>query len=139
MSPGLARRNIMRVLLFLIGLLASVAYAQPAVDAEIRQLQSQIYAVQQEQQSVFQQFQMLQSLRREEQQAANPTMSENTPVYSSDNPPPNYDNIVRDKAARDTLIRQYTGDLNTLWSRYQSLEQQKQSLIARLRELTQAR
>ena len=129
----------MRVLLFLIGLLASVTYAQPEVDAEIRQLQSQIYAVQQEQQSVYQQFQMLQSLRRDEQQAANPTVIENSPVYSSDNPPPNYDDIVRDKAARDARIRQYTGDLNTLWSRYQSLEQQKQPLIARLRELTQAR
>jgi len=129
----------MRVLLFLIGLLASVAYAQPEVDAEIRQLQSQIYAVQQEQQSLYQQFQMLQSLRRDEQQAANPTVIENSPVYSSDNPPPNYDDIVRDKAARDARIRQYTGDLNTLWSRYQSLEQQKQPLIARLRELTQAR
>jgi hypothetical protein len=129
----------MRVLLFLIGLLASVTYAQPEVDAEIRQLQSQIYAVQQEQQSLYQQFQMLQSLRRDEQQAANPTVIENSPVYSSDNPPPNYDDIVRDKAARDARIRQYTGDLNTLWSRYQSLEQQKQPLIARLRELTQAR
>ena len=129
----------MRVLLFLIGLLASVTYAQPEVDAEIRQLQSQIYAVQQEQQSLYQQFQMLQSLRRDEQQAANPTVIENSPVYSSDNPPPNYDDIVRDKAARDARIRQYTGDLNTLWSRYQSLEQQKQPLIARLRALTQAR
>ena len=129
----------MRVLLFLIGLLASVAYAQPEVDAEIRQLQSQIFAVQQEQQSLFQQFQMLQSLRRDEQQAAHPTVIENSPIYSSDNPPPNYDDLVRDKAARDERIRQYTGDLNTLYSRYQSLEQQKQPLIARLRELTQAR
>ena len=129
----------MRVLLFLIGLLASVAYAQPEVDAEIRQLQSQIFAVQQEQQSMFQQFQMLQSLRRDEQQAAHPTVIENSPIYSSDNPPPNYDDMVRDKAARDERIRQYTSDLNTLYSRYQSLEQQKQPLIARLRELTQAR
>lgn len=129
----------MRLLVFLIGLLASVAYAQPEADAEIRQLQSQIFAVQQEQQSLFQQFQMLQSLRRDEQQAANPTVIENSPVYSSDNPPPNYDDMVRDKAARDGRIRQYTSELNTLYARYQSLEQQKQPLIARLRELTQAR
>jgi hypothetical protein len=130
---------MMRVMFFLIGLLASVAYAQPEADAEIRQLQSQIFVVQQEQQSLFQQFQMLQSLRRDEQQAANPTVIENSPVYSSDNPPPNYDDMVRDKAARDGRIRQYTSELNTLYARYQSLEQQKQSLVARLRELTQAR
>src|SRR3954469_8248460 len=125
MCPGLPRRNIMRVLLFLIGLLASVAYAQPAVDAEIRQLQSQIYAVQQEQQSVFQQFQMLQSLRRDEQQAANPTVIENSPVYSSDNPPPNYDDIVREKAARDERIRQYTSEVNAVYARHQALEREK--------------
>src|SRR4051794_31585325 len=54
--------NTMRLLLFLIGLLASVACAQPEADAEIRQLQSQIFAIQQEQQTLFQQFQMLQGL-----------------------------------------------------------------------------
>src|SRR4030095_13563058 len=123
---------MMRVMFFLIGLLASVAYAQPEADTEIRQLQSQIFAVQQEQQSLFQQFQMLQSLRRDEQQAANPTGIENSPVSSSANPPPNYDDMVRDKAARDGRIRQYTSELNTLYARYQSLEQQKQSLVARL-------
>src|SRR2546423_8418583 len=89
--------NTMRLLLFLIGLLASVAYAQPEADAEIRQLQSQIFAIQQEQQTLFQQFQMLQGLRRDEQQAANPAVIENSPIYSSDNPPPNYDDIVREK------------------------------------------
>jgi len=130
----------MRLVSILILLFSSAVFAQQSdVDAEIRQLQAQISSIQQEQQSVYQQFQMLQSLRRDEQQAANPTVIENSPVYSSDNPPPNYDDIVRDKAARDARIRQYTGDLNTLWSRYQSLEQQKQPLIARLRELTQAR
>jgi hypothetical protein len=129
----------MRVLLFLIGLVASVAFAQPEIDAEIRQLQSQISAIQLEQQSLFQQFQMLQSLRRDEQQAAHPEVIENSPIYSSDNPPPNYDDLVRDKAARQERIRQYTSDLNALYSHHQSLEQQKQPLIARLRELTQAR
>lgn len=129
----------MRVLFLLVGLVASIACAQPEADAEIRQLQSQLFAIQQEQQSVFQQFQMLQSLRRDEQQAANPTVIENSPVYSSDNPPPNYDDIVRDKAARDQRIRQYTSDLNTLFARYQSLEEQKPPLLARLRELTQPR
>ena len=97
----------MRLLLLLIGLLASVGYAQPEADAEIRQLQSQIFAIQQEQQSLFQQFQMLQGLRRDEQQAANPAVIENSPIYSSDNPPPNYDDIVREKAARDERIRRY--------------------------------
>jgi len=129
----------MRAVLLLFMFYVGIAFGQSDIATEIRDLQSQIATIQQEQQSVFQQFQMLQSLRRDEQQAANPTVIENSPVYSSDNPPPNYDDIVRDKAARDQRIRQYTSDLNTLFARYQSLEEQKPPLLARLRELTQPR
>jgi hypothetical protein len=130
----------MRFLMIMFVLLASTAFAQqPEVDAEIRQLQAQIGAIQQEQQSVYQQFQMVNTLRRDELQAANPAVIENSPVYSSDNPPPNYDDMVRAKQARDERIRQYTSEVNTLFARYQDLEQQKQQLLARLRALAQAR
>lgn len=129
----------MRFLAIMFVLLASTAFAQqPEVDAEIRQLQAQIGAIQQEQQSVYQQFQMVNTLRRDELQAANPAVIENSPVYSSDNPPPNYDDVVRAKQARDERIRQYTSEVNTLFARYQDLEQQKQQLLARLRALVQA-
>ena len=129
----------MRFLAIMFVLLASTAFAQqPEVDAEIRQLQAQIGAIQQEQQSVYQQFQMVNTLRRDELQAANPAVIENSPVYSSDNPPPNYDDVVRAKQARDERIRQYTSEVNTLFARYQDLEQQKQQVLARLRALVQA-
>ena len=127
----------MRALHLLLLLWAAAAWAQSDVDPEVRQIQAQIAAIQQEQQTVYQQFQMVQTLRQDEQQAANPTVIENSPVYSMDTPPPNYDDMVREKAARRERIQQYTSDLNTLMARYQSLEQQKQSLTARLRELTQ--
>ena len=127
----------MRLVLVLVLLFSSAVFAQQSdVDAEIRQLQAQVSAVQQEQQSVYQQFQMTTTLRNDELQAANPTVIENSPVYSSDNPPPNYDDIVRAKAARDQRIRQYTTEVNTLYARYQELEQQKQQLIARIRALS---
>ena len=130
----------MRFLVIMFALLASTGFAQqPEVDAEIRQLQAQIGAIQQEQQSVYQQFQMVNTLRRDELQAANPAVIENSPIYSSDNPPPNYDDVVRAKQARDERIRQYTGEVNTLFARYQDLEQQKQQLLARLRALVQAK
>ena len=130
----------MRFLAIMFALLASTAFAQqPEVDAEIRELQAQISAIQQEQQSVYQQFQMVNTLRRDELQAANPAVIESSPVYSSDNPPPNYDDMVRAKQARDERIRQYTSEVNTLFARYQDLEQQKQQLLARLRALVQAR
>ena len=130
----------MRPLVIMFVLLASTAFAQqPEVDAEIRQLQAQINAVQQEQQSVYQQFQMADTSRRDELQSANPAVIENSPVYSSDNPPPNYDDIVRAKQARDERIRQYTSEVNTLFARYQQLEQQKQQLMARQRALVQVK
>ena len=127
----------MRALHLLLLFWAAAAWAQSDVDAEVRQIQAQIAAIQQEQQSVYQRFQMVQTLRQDEQQAANPTVIENSPVYSMDTLPPDYDDMVREKAARRERIQQYTSDLNTLMARYQSLEQQKQSLTARLRELTQ--
>jgi len=127
----------MRALHLLLLFWAATAWAQSDVDAEVRQIQAQIAAIQQEQQSVYQRFQMVQTLRQDEQQAANPTVIENSPVYSMDTPPPDYDDMVREKAARRERIQQYTSDLNTLMARYQSLEQQKQSLTARLRELIQ--
>jgi hypothetical protein len=130
----------MRLLAIMFVLLASTAFAQqPEVDAEIRQLQAQINAVQQEQQSVYQQFQMADTLRRDELQSANPAVIENSPVYSSDNPPPNYDDMVRAKQAREERIRQYTSEVNTLFARYQELEQQKQQLMARQRALVQVK
>ena len=127
----------MRALHLLLLFWAATACAQSDVDAEVRQIQAQIAAIQQEQQTVYQQFQMVQTLRQDEQQAANPTVIENSPVYSMDTPPPNYDDMVREKAARRERIQQYSSDLNTLMARYQSLEQQKQALMARLRELSQ--
>ena len=130
----------MRFLSLIAFLLSPIAFAQqPDVDAEVRQLQAQIAAIQQEQQSVYQQFQMLQTLKRDELQAANPTVIENSPIYSQDNPPPNYDDLVRDKLAREERIRQYTSELNTMYARYQSLDQQKQPLLARLRALAQVK
>jgi len=58
---------------------------------------SSLAAIQQEQQSVYQQFQMIQTLRRDEFMAANPPVVQNSPVYSMGNPPPNYDDLVREK------------------------------------------
>ena len=129
----------MRFMLAVAGLLASVAFAQSEIDTEVRSIQAQIAAIQQEQQSVYQQFQMLQTFKRDEQLAANPLVIENSPVYSRDNAPPNYDDMVREKQARQDRIRQYGNDLNVLYDRYQALEQQKQALFARLRDLTSAR
>ena len=127
----------MRLLAVLVFLFSSAVLAQQSeVEAEMRQLQAQVSSIKQEQQSVYQQFQMTTTLRNDELQAANPTVIQNSPIYSSDNPPPNYDDIVRAKAARDERIHQYTSQVNALYARYQELEQQKQQLYERMRALS---
>jgi hypothetical protein len=120
-------------------LLSGLVLADPATDAEIRSLQAQLDRLQQEQQSVYQQFQMTQELRRTELQAQYPQVIQNSPEYGMGNGPPNYDDVVREKSQREYRIKQYTDDLNRMYARYLELEDQKKLLLDRLNELAQQR
>ena len=119
-------------------MLSSLAFADPQTEAEIRRLAAELQRIQQEQQSIYQQFQMIQELRRTELQMENPPVVQNSPDYNN-NPPPNYDDVVREKAKREDRIKQYTYDLNRNYARYQELEDQKRLLLDRLNELAQQR
>jgi hypothetical protein len=131
-------RNLVWHLLAIISLLCIStveATAQRNIPAEIAQVQGELNAVRQEQQSVYQQFEMIQGLKQDELYAQNPPVIENSPIYSMDNPPPNYDDMVREKRERQERIDQYTSDANALYARYRELEQHKRSLHDRLRQL----
>jgi predicted nucleic acid-binding Zn-ribbon protein len=117
-------------------LLSGLVFADPQTDAEIQRLESQLQRVQQEQQSLYQQFQMVQELRRTEVQAENPQVIQNSTDYSMANPPPNYDDLVREKTRREDRIKQYTEELNRVYARYSDLEAQRKLLLDRLNELT---
>jgi hypothetical protein len=119
--------------------LSAVALADAATDAEIGRLQTQLEQLQHLQQSVYQQFQMIQELRRTEIDAQYPQVIQNSPDYAMGNPPPNYEDVVRQRAERDNRIKQYTYDLNRLYAQYQDLENQKRSLVDRLNVLIQQR
>jgi hypothetical protein len=120
-------------------LFSCFSFADPASDAEIRRLESQLSLLQQEQQSVYQQFQMIQELRRAEIEAQYPQVIQNSPVYTMGDPPPNYDDVVRQKAERENRIKQYTEDLNRMYARYREIEDQKKVLLERLSQLAQQR
>jgi hypothetical protein len=124
---------------FLLLLSSGLALADPAADAEIRRLEAQLNLLQQEQQSVYQQFQMMQELRRAEIEAQYPQVIQNSPDYAMGNPPPNYDDVVRQKAEREYRIKQYTEDLNRLYARYREIEGQKKALLDRINQLVQQR
>lgn len=117
----------------------SLVFADAQTDAQIRSVEAQLQRVQQEQQSLFQQFQMIQELRRTEMQAENPSVVQNYTPLDTDNPPPNYDDVVREKKQREGRIKKYTDDLNRMYARYRELDEQKQSLLKELDALTQTK
>ena len=115
-----------RIMPFVLLFAAAFAVAaEPAAEAEIRTIQAQLSMIQQEQQSVFQEFQMIQELRRLNMQ------SESHPI--------SYDEMVRAKQEREGRSHQYDVDLNERYRRYRDLEQQKAPLLQRLNGLLQPR
>ncbi len=115
----------------------------PAPDPRVIQLEITLNQLNQAQQSVYQQFQMVQELRRNETQVIPPQAVLNTsPAQGSytmggvnPNPPLSYDENVRLQRERQERIQQYTRDLNDLYSRYSELEEQKRAVLGQLMEL----
>lgn len=112
-------------------------------DPRVIQLEITLNQLNQAQQSVYQQFQMVQELRRNETQIDPPQAVLNTseaPYYSmgggNSNPSLNYDENVRFQRERQERLRKYTRDLNDLYSRYSELEEQKRAVLGQLMELS---
>jgi len=113
-------------------------------DPRVIQLEITLNQLNQAQQSVYQQFQMVQELRRNETQIDPPQAVLNTSPseapYSmgggNSNPSLNYDENVRLQRERQERLRQYTRDLTDLYARYSELEEQKRAVLGQLMELT---
>jgi hypothetical protein len=103
------------------------------VDPRITQLEMALSHVSQEQQSVYQQFQMLQELRRNEIQDSNPLVQGMGGV--KDMPPISYDESIAQQRERKERFNQHTRDLDRLYARYAELGEQKKVILDQLREL----
>ena len=103
------------------------------VDPRITQLELALNHVSQEQQSVYQQFQMLQELRRNEIQDSNPQVQGMGGV--KDMPPISYDESIAQQRERKERFNQHTRDLDRLYARYAELGEQKKVILEQLREL----
>jgi hypothetical protein len=125
-----------------VGLVLLAALAAPPVEgfaddddaAQVRRIESALGRIQSEQQSVYQQFQMVQELRRSEQAQAQPLQSYTPPAT-----PPNYDDVKREEEARAARVKQYQYELDRLYARYRELEEQKKPLLDELSALAQRR
>ena len=109
-----------------LAFLSITAHAQDSRDSEMRAIQAQLNVIQQQQQSLYQQFQMIQELQRQALQQGEKTLI-------------NYDDAVRSRQEREGRIGQYSSDLNESYARYRAREEQKAPLLQRLNQLVQQR
>jgi hypothetical protein len=126
--------GMVRSVLLLLALLGMPAWAADDVDQEIRRVESLLAATVQEQQSVFQQFQMVQALRASEERQVQPVQSYTPPAS-----PPNYDDVRREESTRAARIKQYQEEMDRLYPRYRVLEEQRKQLLELLSTLAPAR
>ena len=96
-----------------------------AADEAVRALQQSLSLINQEQQAIFQQFEMIQQLRRANAEAATP------PIGGG--PPGNYDDMAATKRTQAEREEAYVRELQDLYQRHRDLEQQKQPILDNLR------
>jgi hypothetical protein len=121
---------MLRWLPLMIALFAGPAWSAETIEQQIRYIEAAIGRINQEQQSLYQQFNMVQELRRnDERQLA-------LPGYT---PPPsvNFDEVRRQEAERVQRIRDYQYELDRVYARYRELEDQKRELLQSLSSLAQ--
>jgi chromosome segregation ATPase len=123
-----------RWLPFLLASLACPAWAADDIQQEVRRVEAALNRISQEQQSVYQQFQMVQELRRSDERQVQPLQS-----YTPPPTPPNYDDVKREEEARAQRIKEYQYELDRLYARYRELEEQKKPLLEELSALAQQR
>jgi septal ring factor EnvC (AmiA/AmiB activator) len=124
-------------ILFLLLISSGLALADPDINARLAQLETTINRLQQEQQSLYQQFQMMQELRKIEMDANSPGTQNLSSMESVDSRSVNYDEKIGLQRERQERIQKYTSDLGKLNSRYSELADQKKALLDQMIELSQ--
>ncbi|MDO9312207.1 MAG: hypothetical protein Q7T85_11025 [Nitrosomonas sp.] len=120
------------VLLFLLLALSTPVWADTA--AEISQLEKTLTRIQQESQSTYQQFLMIQELRRNEVDAPLPITIPPSPASKSI-PIPGYEELIQEKQEKADRIKKYTDDLDRLKARYTELEDERQAISEQINSL----
>ena len=122
---------IMKFLLFYLLLFPLAASVEAGNEKQILELESVIMQQQQEQQILFQQFQMLQELRRNEMAQ----MEQTQPAVGDiiiNGEAPRYEDIARQRKGHTEKIDRYTTELHELYTRYREAENERRALIEQL-------
>jgi hypothetical protein len=129
------------LILSLLFIVSATAVAQsesePAVtkDAEIRQLEITMTRVSQESQATYQQFLMIQELRRNEMLQSPDNIPLNLTGKSI--PIPSYEDLLRRRQEKNDRMEKYTADLDRLYTRYKELENEREAIFEKIRRLEQ--
>lgn len=127
----------MKLMLMSLLLLSLPLSAADDVQKQIQEVEVALSMLQQEQQNLFQQFQMLQELRRQE------LLQENSIIVQQNQPPVtgnatlNYDEVQKRERERLARIKDYTARLSEIHERYQGIDRERQVLIGELTALRQ--
>ena len=105
---------------------ALFATSSALAQSQAAQLREAIAVLNAEQQAIYQQFQMVQTLRQQS------VPYEQAPPSG---PPQNYDDVMAQRRASEEQMKRYQGDMDALYQRYRELEEQKQPLLLQLRQL----
>lgn len=128
-----------RVVLLLLLIAAGWVGAATGSEARRAQLEAAVNRVQQEQQSVYQQFQMVLELRRQAMQEAYQPSPPGAPASVATSmeslPPVNYDENIRQQRERQERSQQSARDLNALYARYVELGEQRKALVDQIARL----
>lgn len=123
----------MRTVLLLLLLALSTPVWADAVQ-QIRQLEKTLARIQQESQSTYQQFLMIQELRRNEVDAPLPITIPPSPASKSI-PIPKYEELIQEKQEKADRIKKYTDDLDRLKARYTELENERKEIFDQINSL----
>lgn len=126
--------------LILIGLLLLSLPLSAANDVQKKRQETEaaLSMLQQEQQNLFQQFQMLQELRRQELLQENSNiMQQSQPIVG--NTMLNYDEVQKREQERLARIKDYSARLNEIHERYQEIDRERQVMINELTALRQGK
>jgi len=130
--------KFVRLFLFLILLPISSCWVNADSDPRLVQLVAAVNQLQQEQQSLYQQFLMTQELRRNAFQDIAPTITEGYSALGLDSSRSlSYDENVRLQRERVERLQRYDNDLSQVYSRFLELGDQKKALLDQIIELTQ--
>ena len=108
-------------------LLLTLTGAARAAGDDLKSLQDTLNMLNQEQQAVYQQFQMIQQLRRSNSEPLMPQIG--------GGPPGNYDEMVASKRAQAEREDAYARELRDLYQRHRDLEREKQPIVERIRQI----